>query len=131
MYFSFQNCVSVCSFKHWNLIEFIKKKISRNDRPVLGNLAQYSDSVTTPEELLDLCCQYPACYDPLYELCIDTCRFINHSVTVFLRDSPGMADSQRVSYKTLSVDSVWITYPCFLFLFLPHYYVWSIWSTMK
>jgi len=45
-----------------------------NERPTLGSLAQYGDSVTTPEELLDMCCQYPACYDPLYDLCIDTCR---------------------------------------------------------
>ena len=30
--------------------------------------------MTTPEDLLTMCCQFPACYDPLYELCIDTCR---------------------------------------------------------
>ena len=47
-------------------------------RPTLDSLAQYAasqgKSVTTPEDLLDMCCQFPACYDPLYELCIDTCR---------------------------------------------------------
>jgi hypothetical protein len=47
---------------------------NKNDRPQLANLAHYGDDLTTPEELLDLCCQYPACYDPLYTLCIDTCR---------------------------------------------------------
>lgn len=47
----------------------------QQQRPTLGSLAEFGgDSVTTPEELLDLCCQYPACYDPLYTLCIDTCR---------------------------------------------------------
>ncbi len=48
---------------------------NKNDRPQLSTLAQYGDEVTTPEQLLDLCCQYPACYDPLYTLCIDTCRY--------------------------------------------------------
>jgi len=49
--------------------------IKQQQRPTLGSLAEFGgDSVTTPEELLDLCCQYPACYDPLYTLCIDTCR---------------------------------------------------------
>jgi len=49
-----------------------------DNRPTLDSLAQYAasqgKSVTTPEDLLDMCCQFPACYDPLYELCIDTCR---------------------------------------------------------
>ena len=35
--------------------------------------------VNTPEELLEHCCQFPACYDPLYELCIDTCRLVQAS----------------------------------------------------
>ena len=47
-------------------------------RPTLDSLASYAAAqgkqVTTPEDLLEMCCQYPACYDPLYELCIDTCR---------------------------------------------------------
>ena len=30
--------------------------------------------MNTPEELLEYCCGFPACYDPLYELCVDTCR---------------------------------------------------------
>ena len=47
-------------------------------RPTLDSLASYAQAqgktVTTPEDLLNMCCQFPACYDPLYELCIDTCR---------------------------------------------------------
>merc|ERR1712130_168008 len=50
----------------------------QNQRPTIDSLNSYAASqgqtVTTPEELLDMCCQFPACYDPLYELCIDTCR---------------------------------------------------------
>ena len=30
--------------------------------------------MTTPQQLLDHCCRFPACYDPLYQLCLDTCR---------------------------------------------------------
>ena len=49
-----------------------------NQRPTIDSLNSYAasqgKSVTTPEDLLDMCCQFPACYDPLYELCIDTCR---------------------------------------------------------
>ena len=51
---------------------------AQNQRPTIESLSSYAasqgKSVTTPEELLDMCCQFPACYDPLYELCIDTCR---------------------------------------------------------
>jgi len=47
-------------------------------RPTMESLNSYAASqgrdVTTPKELLDMCCQFPACYDPLYQLCIDTCR---------------------------------------------------------
>ena len=47
-------------------------------RPTLESLSSYATAqgktVSTPEDLLTMCCQYPACYDPLYELCIDTCR---------------------------------------------------------
>ena len=44
-------------------------------RPTLGDLSQEEAAiVNTPEQLLKHCCQFPACYDPLYELCIDTCR---------------------------------------------------------
>jgi len=47
-------------------------------RPTLDSLNSYAASqgreVTTPQELLEMCCQFPACYDPLYQLCIDTCR---------------------------------------------------------
>ena len=52
--------------------------VAPNQRPTIDSLNSYAASqgktVTTPEELLDMCCQFPACYDPLYELCIDTCR---------------------------------------------------------
>ena len=52
--------------------------VAPNQRPTIDSLNSYAasqgKSVTTPEELLDMCCQFPACYDPLYELCIDTCR---------------------------------------------------------
>ena len=44
-------------------------------RPTLENLTpSEAATVSTPEQLLGYCCQFPACYDPLYELCIDTCR---------------------------------------------------------
>ena len=44
-------------------------------RPTLNNLSpSEAANVNTPQELLDHCCKFPACYDPLYELCIDTCR---------------------------------------------------------
>ena len=44
-------------------------------RPTLGDLSEGEAAiVNTPEQLLKYCCQFPACYDPLYELCIDTCR---------------------------------------------------------
>lgn len=44
-------------------------------RPTLTDLTpDEASTVNTPEELLAYCCQFPACYDPLYELCIDTCR---------------------------------------------------------
>lgn len=44
-------------------------------RPTLDNLTpSESLDVNTPKELLDHCCRFPACYDPLFELCIDTCR---------------------------------------------------------
>ena len=44
-------------------------------RPTLATLdPSESVQVNTPEELLDHCCKFPACYDPLYQLCIDTCR---------------------------------------------------------
>ena len=44
-------------------------------RPTLDRLRpEEAALVNTPEQLLDYCCTYPACYDPLYELCIDTCR---------------------------------------------------------
>jgi len=53
-------------------------QVAQNQRPTIDSLNSYAasqgKSVTTPEELLDMCCQFPACYDPLYELCIDTCR---------------------------------------------------------
>ena len=32
------------------------------------------ESSCDPFLALRFCCQFPACYDPLYELCIDTCR---------------------------------------------------------
>ena len=48
------------------------------ERPTLDSLAEHAASqgreVTSPQQLLEMCCQFPACYDPLYELCIDTCR---------------------------------------------------------
>jgi len=47
-------------------------------RPTLESIASHAAAqgreVTTPQQLLDMCCQFPACYDPLYQLCIDTCR---------------------------------------------------------
>ena len=44
-------------------------------RPTINNLSpSEAANVNTPQELLDHCCKFPACYDPLYELCIDTCR---------------------------------------------------------
>eukprot|EP00095_Tigriopus_kingsejongensis_P005642 maker-scaffold420_size176246-snap-gene-0.29 protein:Tk05642 transcript:maker-scaffold420_size176246-snap-gene-0.29-mRNA-1 annotation:"aconitate hydratase" len=44
-------------------------------RPTLTDLTpDEASTVNTPEQLLEYCCQFPACYDPLYELCIDTCR---------------------------------------------------------
>ena len=47
----------------------------RGRRPTMETLTpQESLSVNTPRELLDYCCRFPACYDPLFELCIDTCR---------------------------------------------------------
>lgn len=48
---------------------------SERRRPTLHNLSP-SEAVTvnTPQELLDYCCRFPACYDPLFDLCIDTCR---------------------------------------------------------
>jgi len=55
-----------------------QNQMQQNQRPTIDSLNSYAASqgkkVTTPEELLDMCCQFPACYDPLYELCIDTCR---------------------------------------------------------
>merc|ERR1712218_6766 len=44
-------------------------------RPTINNLSpSEAANVNTPQELLEHCCKFPACYDPLYELCIDTCR---------------------------------------------------------
>merc|ERR1740129_1069377 len=55
-----------------------QEKTNQQLRPTLESLSSYAASqgktVSTPEDLLTMCCQYPACYDPLYELCIDTCR---------------------------------------------------------
>jgi hypothetical protein len=46
-------------------------------RPTLSDLSEEEAvTVNTPEQLLEFCCQFPACYDPLYELCIDTCRLV-------------------------------------------------------
>jgi len=50
-------------------------QVNAGRRPTLDNLdPNEKTQVNTPEELLEHCCQFPACYDPLYELCIDTCR---------------------------------------------------------
>ena len=55
-----------------------QEKTNQQLRPTLESLSSYATAqgktVSTPEDLLTMCCQYPACYDPLYELCIDTCR---------------------------------------------------------
>ena len=58
---------------HDNLQDVYEKTPPR--RPTLSNLSpSEAANVNTPEELLEHCCRFPACYDPLYELCIDTCR---------------------------------------------------------
>ena len=61
-----------------DIIGYNGQSQQQSERPTIESLNSYAASqgktVTTPEDLLDLCCQFPACYDPLYELCIDTCR---------------------------------------------------------
>ena len=41
-------------------------------RPTLESIASHAAAqgreVTTPQQLLDMCCQFPACYDPLYQV---------------------------------------------------------------
>ena len=43
-------------------------------RPTLESIASHAAAqgreVTTPQQLLDMCCQFPACYDPLYQVTI-------------------------------------------------------------
>ena len=85
-------------------------------RPTLESLSSYASAqgkkVSTPEDLLTMCCQYPACYDPLYELCIDTCRKCEtvYPVTSWLPCPPLLnipdCTSPNLSYMVRNTDSV-------------------------
>ena len=85
-------------------------------RPTLDSLSNYAQaqgkSVTTPEDLLNMCCQFPACYDPLYELCIDTCRKCEtvYPVTSWLPCPPLLnipdCTSPNLSYMVSSQQSL-------------------------
>lgn len=85
-------------------------------RPTLDSLSSYAASqgktVTTPADLLDMCCQFPACYDPLYELCIDTCRKCEtvYPVTSWLPCPPLLnipdCTSPNLSYMVRQRDTI-------------------------
>ena len=79
-------------------------------RPTLESIASHAAAqgreVTTPQQLLDMCCQFPACYDPLYQVAWLCYALLQCSFTFdFFSQFPNLLS--RFSSLSLSLHSWW------------------------
>ena len=72
-------------------------------RPTLESIASHAAAqgreVTTPKQLLDMCCQFPACYDPLYQVAWLCYALLQCSFTFFSQSPNFLSRFSSLSFS--------------------------------